>query len=86
MKPITLRTVLTIAIMENWKIHQIDVNNAFQYGFIDEDVTFIQPYLILFVSYIRLSTNSSKLQGFGSLTSVISYWNFNFPHQNLTPL
>ena len=46
-KPITIRTVLTIATMENWKVHQTDVSNAFLHGFINEDVYMAQPWVTL---------------------------------------
>ena len=37
-KPITIRTVLTIAVTAGWPIHQIDVSNAFLHGVLQEDV------------------------------------------------
>jgi hypothetical protein len=42
-KPITIRTVLTIAVTAGWPIHQIDVSNAFLHGVLQEDVYMSQP-------------------------------------------
>jgi hypothetical protein len=42
-KPITIRTVLTIAVSSGWCIKQIDVNNAFLHGFLSEKVYMSQP-------------------------------------------
>jgi hypothetical protein len=42
-KPITIRTVLTIAVTHDWAIHQIDVSNAFLHGVIKENVYMLQP-------------------------------------------
>lgn len=35
-KPVTIRSVLNIALMDNWKIHQLDVSNAFLHGTLSE--------------------------------------------------
>ncbi|KAH9677669.1 reverse transcriptase Ty1/copia-type domain-containing protein [Citrus sinensis] len=39
----TVRVVLSIAVMNNWVLRQIDVNNAFLNGFLDEEVYMSQP-------------------------------------------
>ena len=36
--PITINTVLIIALNRNWGIHQLDVNNGFLNGYLTEDV------------------------------------------------
>ncbi|KAF3671321.1 putative U-box domain-containing protein 9-like [Capsicum annuum] len=42
-KPATVRLVLSIAVQHNWPIHQLDVNNAFLQGKLDEEVFVSQP-------------------------------------------
>ena len=42
-KPVTVRTVLTIAVTNKWIIQQIDVNNAFLNGTLEEEVFMQQP-------------------------------------------
>ncbi|KAM0003914.1 putative RNA-directed DNA polymerase [Helianthus debilis subsp. tardiflorus] len=42
-KPVTIRTVLSIALSKRWPLHQLDVNNAFLHGTLHEDVYMIQP-------------------------------------------
>jgi hypothetical protein len=42
-KTATVRTVLTIAANKDWPVHQLDVNNAFLQGFLQEKVYCQQP-------------------------------------------
>jgi hypothetical protein len=42
-KPITVRTVLSIAISAGWAIQQIDIQNGFLHGNLSKDVFMIQP-------------------------------------------
>ncbi|GKE03301.1 retrovirus-related pol polyprotein from transposon RE1 [Tanacetum coccineum] len=42
-KPITIRTILSIALSKNWSLRQLDVNNAFLHGTLHEDVFMTQP-------------------------------------------
>ena len=43
MKPVTIREILTFAITHKWSLQQLDVNNAFLNGFLEEEVYRIQP-------------------------------------------
>jgi histone deacetylase 1/2 len=42
-KPVTVRTVLFLAVTNKWTIQQLDINNAFLNGFLDEEVYMVQP-------------------------------------------
>ena len=42
-KPTMVRTILSIAISAGWKIHQIDIQNAFLHGTLFEEVFMQQP-------------------------------------------
>ncbi|KAH0751494.1 hypothetical protein KY285_004642 [Solanum tuberosum] len=42
-KPTTVRLVLSIAVHQNWPLRQLDVNNAFLQGRLEEDVYMVQP-------------------------------------------
>ena len=42
-KPVTIQTVLSIALSKNWSLRQLDVNNAFLHGTLNEKVFMLQP-------------------------------------------
>ncbi|GKC02526.1 uncharacterized mitochondrial protein-like protein [Tanacetum coccineum] len=41
-KLVTIRVLIALAIAKGWPLHQLDINNAFLHGFIDEDI-YMQP-------------------------------------------
>jgi hypothetical protein len=42
-KPATIRVVLSLALSQNWPIHQLDVKNAFLHGTLRETMYCVQP-------------------------------------------
>jgi hypothetical protein len=42
-KPVTIRLILTLAVTNKWPIKQLDINNAFLNGLLDEEVYMEQP-------------------------------------------
>ena len=42
-KPMTIHTILSIVVMHGWPLHQLDINNAFLYGNLIEEVYMSQP-------------------------------------------
>jgi hypothetical protein len=42
-KPTTIRIILSIAISEGWHLRQLDVQNTFLHGNLEEDVYMMQP-------------------------------------------
>lgn len=42
-KPVTIKIILTLALTNRWQIKQIDINNAFLHGFLNEEIYMQQP-------------------------------------------
>ncbi|KAL0313239.1 UNVERIFIED_CONTAM: Retrovirus-related Pol polyprotein from transposon RE1 [Sesamum radiatum] len=42
-KAVTVRLLLAVASSNNWPNHQVDINNAFLHGFLDEDIFLSAP-------------------------------------------
>ncbi|KAL4569586.1 hypothetical protein LXL04_025227 [Taraxacum kok-saghyz] len=57
-KLVTVRCLITLAINLNWNLHQLDINNAFIYGTIDEDVYMTLPPV--YVDDIILTGNNES--------------------------
>ena len=42
-RPATVRIILSLAVTSGWRLHQLDVENAFFHGFLNEEVYMEQP-------------------------------------------
>jgi len=59
----SVRIFLTVAIARNWELHQVDVNNAFLYGDLEEEVYMRLPRVFSSTSSTKVSKLHKSLYG-----------------------
>ena len=70
----TVRTLLAIATVKHWTIHQLDINNTFVHGFLDEKV-----YIIPLAGYTKATRKVCKLKkSLHGLKQASRQWNKEF--------
>lgn len=42
-KNVTIRVMFSVVATKQWPLHQVDINNAFLHGFLDEEVFMLPP-------------------------------------------
>lgn len=72
-KPVTICVILSISLSQNYPLCQLDVNNAFLHGTLQEEVFTTQPPALhihnsqtMFVNFKNLFMASNKHQGHGT--------------------
>lgn len=92
LKPVTIRTILTLVVSQGGDIRQLDMLNAFLNGELNEDVYMTHPtplwipnILHMFVSHRSLITASSKALGPGLLGSPLCFRTRALLVRRLTP-
>ncbi|GAU31266.1 hypothetical protein TSUD_153410 [Trifolium subterraneum] len=84
-KPVTIRLILSLGISYKWPIRQLDINNAFLNGSLDEEVYMVQPQgfestdatLVCKLNKALYGLKQAPRQWFDKLTTTLIQFGFN---------
>lgn len=79
-KLVTVRMFLAIAIPKSWRIQQLDINNAFLHGYLDDEVYLLPPEGYDKAANVQVCKLKKSLYG---LKQASRQWNSDFCAQLL---
>ena len=91
-KPTTIRLILTLALSRGWSIRQLDVNNAFLNGDLQEDVYMVQPKgfevegtrLVCKLTKALYGLKQAPRAWFSKLSSALQQYGFKFTRSDVS--
>lgn len=94
-KPIIIRVILIMALSKSWVVRQIDVNNVFLNGELEEDVFMVQPkgfvnttkpHNVCKLKKALYSLNEAPFSWFTKFSKCVIYWSFKCSSANTSML